>query len=391
MDRRKQGETPGVISTIAAPFLDVFEASTIINPRYRVGERVVLGDKIFRYCLSSGATLAHRGAINSNIVPGATNGTGYEGAAGYATAAGENVLEISDTTAAHVANWYAGGEIVIFNGSANITQHGIVSSTASDGTSLKITLESNLQVALTATGVGVTLYRSPYGAVQAGMSVSQDFESFMFGPHPLEENDGFGSSVLILGDLYDDGTLDYAVGAPGYNSNTGRAYIFNGGDPMDSTADVTLTGEKNGDKFGYSVSSAGDMDGDGAPDVIVGAPYWDNGATTDCGQVLIFKGGSLMDTVSDFVHNGTQANEHFGWSVSLSLKVEGGTINSVVVGAPHFDSVSDSGRVEILNTVIPEYSTVTIPVFIIMAIFIAGRKSSIISRRKEKGKNQKKR
>jgi hypothetical protein len=197
--------------------------------------------------------------------------------------------------------------------------------------------------------------------------------------------------VSNVSDINEDGSYDdVIVGAPGYSSSTGRAYIFNGGGPMDSTADVTLTGSNSGDEFGYSVSGAGDMDGDGVPDVIIGVPYWDNGATTDCGQVLIFKGGSSMDTTSDYVHNGTQANEHFGWSVSLSLKVEGGSINTVSVGAPHFDSGSDSGRVEILNsTVIDEFSITTIPVLMMIVIFMIRRKRYFLSGRKKKGHNQK--
>ena len=152
-------------------------------------------------------------------------------------------------------------------------------------------------------------------------------------------SDNFGWSVTNASDINEDGSYDdVVVGAPGYSNDKGRAYVFFGGDPMDSISDVNLTGENNGDKFGYSVSYAGDLDDDGAPDLIVGVPYWDNGATSDCGQILVFKGGSSMDTTSDYVHNGTQANEHFGWSVSFALYIDGSTNYAVVVGAPHYDS-----------------------------------------------------
>ncbi|UCE39538.1 MAG: FG-GAP repeat protein [Thermoplasmata archaeon] len=151
-------------------------------------------------------------------------------------------------------------------------------------------------------------------------------------------------------------------------NSEGKAHIFFGGDSMDSTADVNLTGESAGDRFGYSVSCAGDVDGDGKTDVIVGAPYWDNGATTDCGQVLVFKGGSSMDTIADYVHNGTQANEHFGWSVSLALIMDDGSNSMVVVGSPHHDGSTDTGKTEILY--IPEYSTIVMPIFSIIILFI---------------------
>ena len=53
--------------------------------------------------------------------------------------------------------------------------------------------------------------------------------------------------------------------------HAGRAYIYFGGASMDNIADVTMTGEAAGDNFGISVSTAGDVNGDGYSDVIVGA------------------------------------------------------------------------------------------------------------------------
>jgi hypothetical protein len=165
----------------------------------------------------------------------------------------------------------------------------------------------------------------------------------------------------------------------------GKAYIFHGGSSMDTTSDVNLTGESDGDRFGYSVDYAGDFDGDTAPDVIVGIPYWDNGATTNCGQILVFKGGSSMDTTSDYIHNGTQADGHFGWSVSFALCMNGGS-NMVVAGAPHHDTgiETDSGRAEIL--VIPEYQNILIPIFMMLILVAVWRKK----RTQIKGSHQQK-
>jgi hypothetical protein len=125
------------------------------------------------------------------------------------------------------------------------------------------------------------------------------------------------------------------------------------------------------------------VDNDGKDDVIVGVPYWDDGATTDCGQILVFKGGSSMDTVADYVHNGTQANEHFGWSVSLAFKMDGGNYDMVVVGSPHHDGSTDTGEVEVLNCyVIPEYSTIVMPILSIIVLMMISRKSMILKKRK---------
>lgn len=163
-------------------FPDINLVSSVKESRYEVGRRIELpDDRAFRYCLAAGSSLAHRGAINASIIPGDT-GDGYEGAAGYATALGENELQISDTDTAHTADYYRGGWIVIFNASSEFQTSRILKSTASDGTSLKITISDPLKVALTATGVGVTLYRNPYISIKAGSAQLANVETFVVVP-----------------------------------------------------------------------------------------------------------------------------------------------------------------------------------------------------------------
>jgi hypothetical protein len=52
----------------------------------------------------------------------------------------------------------------------------------------------------------------------------------------------FGISVSTAGNVNGDGYSDVIVGAPGYNSSTGRAYIYFGGSSMNNVADVIMTG-----------------------------------------------------------------------------------------------------------------------------------------------------
>ena len=85
---------------------------------------------------------------------------------------------------------------------------------------------------------------------------------------PLGEaaGDEFGFSVSGAGDVNGDGFADVIVGA-NFNdaggSNAGRAYVYYGGPGADAVADLTLTGEVAQDNFGVSVSGAGDVNGDG--------------------------------------------------------------------------------------------------------------------------------
>ncbi len=86
-----------------------------------------------------------------------------------------------------------------------------------------------------------------------------------------ETYNDLGYSVSGACDVNNDGYDDVIVGAYGFNSSTGRVYIFYGGGTMDNTADVTMTGEGINNFFGYSVSGAGDVNNDGNDEVIVGA------------------------------------------------------------------------------------------------------------------------
>jgi hypothetical protein len=144
----------------------------------------------------------------------------------------------------------------------------------------------------------------------------------------------FGYSVSSAGDVNGDGYSDVMAGALGYSSSTGRAYIFFGGMTMDAAADVTITGENTNNFFGISVSSAGDVNGDGYSDVIAGA----YGYSSSAGRTYLFLGGGAMNNVADVTMTGESANNFFGISASSAGDVNGDGYSDLISGAPGFSS-----------------------------------------------------
>jgi hypothetical protein len=107
--------------------------------------------------------------------------------------------------------------------------------------------------------------------------------------------DAAGSSVALLDDFDGDGVADLAVGAPAHGSGAqGTVYLMLGDSGWSGThslneADISWHGEAPGDALGSAVANAGDVDGDGRSDLLVGAPAADH-AGTNAGAVHLFLG-----------------------------------------------------------------------------------------------------
>jgi hypothetical protein len=156
--------------------------------------------------------------------------------------------------------------------------------------------------------------------------------------------ENFGISVSGAGDMNGDGYSDIVVGAFLKNSSAGAAYIFFGGVVMNNTADATLNGIAAGDLFGCSVSSAGDVNGDGYSDVLIGAKQNDLGGSNS-GSAYIFYGGITVNNVPDAVFTGAAANDNFGYSVASAGDVNNDGYIDVIIGAPYNDQTgSDAGK-----------------------------------------------
>jgi VCBS repeat-containing protein len=142
-------------------------------------------------------------------------------------------------------------------------------------------------------------------------------------------SDNFGWTVASAGDVNGDGHADLIVGASGNDTNgaeSGTARVFSG---IDGSVLFTFNGDSAGDRLGYSVAGAGDVDGDGVPDLIVGA-YLDDNNGTDSGSARVFSGadGSVL-----YTFDGDSPADQFGFSVAGAGDVDGDGFADLIVGA----------------------------------------------------------
>jgi hypothetical protein len=147
-------------------------------------------------------------------------------------------------------------------------------------------------------------------------------------------NADFGRSVANAGDINDDGFEDVIVGSPGVS----HAYLFDGGSTgLPAVASQDLTGP-SGTLFGQSVTGAGDVNGDGLGDVVIGAPLDEtSGALADEGVVRLYLGSGTGSVVPSTwsAHSG-QAAAHFGAVVAGVGDVNRDGFSDVLVGAPNY-------------------------------------------------------
>jgi len=161
---------------------------------------------------------------------------------------------------------------------------------------------------------------------------------------------GFGAQVFAAGDVNGDGHGDLIVGAPRYDngqSNEGRVYVYHGtaGGPSSVPAWQAESDQVEG-RFGTVVGPAGDVNGDGFADVLVGEPLRDAGQV-DEGRVCVYLGSAAgLQATPAWVAEGNQAGARFGLAVAALGSVDGDAYADILVGAPLYDNgQKDEGRV----------------------------------------------
>lgn len=156
-------------------------------------------------------------------------------------------------------------------------------------------------------------------------------------------NDEFGNSVAGLGDVDADGYDDVLVGAPGASSNIGACYAFSG---RTWAMLWTRTGNNLGDDFGNAASSVPDLDGDGISDAVVGALLADTNNVQDTGAVYALSGAT---GVLIWAAPGLAAGDRMGTSVGAAGDLDGDGFPELLGGAPGADNATSPGYVQLLS------------------------------------------
>ncbi|MEW5763330.1 MAG: FG-GAP-like repeat-containing protein, partial [Acidobacteriota bacterium] len=154
-------------------------------------------------------------------------------------------------------------------------------------------------------------------------------------------NASFGRVVGTAGDVNGDGFSDVIIGASGYTNGEsleGAAFVYHGGPGgLSATPDWTVEGGQAGAQLGMSAGTAGDVNGDGYSDVLSGAYYYDDGET-DEGVVFVFHGSPAgLSTGYAASLQANQAYARFGTSAGTAGDVNGDGYADVIVGADGYD------------------------------------------------------
>jgi len=331
------------------------------------------------YVVFGGSTVGGSGLLSLSTLNGA-NGfklDGEGGLSGWSVSGLEDINgdEIADLViGAPYYNNYAGRSYVVFGGST-VGDSGLLSLSTLNGTS-GFKLDGEGEGGLSGTSVsgmgdingdetadlviGAYFYNNYLGRIYVVFGGSTVGDSGLLSLSALNGVNGFkldgesgsksGYSVNGAGDINGDKIVDLIIGAPYYYDNIGRSYVVFGGSMVSDSGLLSLSAlngtngfklNSEGESYsGWSVSEAGDINGDEIADLLVGAPYFNNVGRSYVvfGDSTVVNSGllslSALNGTNGFKLDG-ENNNASGWSVSGAGDINGDKIADLVIGAPY--------------------------------------------------------
>ncbi|HHS50928.1 MAG TPA: hypothetical protein ENN07_07425 [candidate division Zixibacteria bacterium] len=196
------------------------------------------------------------------------------------------------------------------------------------------------------------LVGASYGGANHAGVVYVFFGGSNFGTPALVLNgesagDGFGEKIAIFGDVSGNGVSDFGVSAYYHNSsglrNAGKVYLYQGGSIIDKKPWHQIEGKRPQANFGFALTALGDVNGDGVPDIGIGAPG--DGPNGE-GVAYIYAGAPVIRDPFASIY-GQNSKDLYGYSICAG-DVNGDQFADILIGTPFADIGSyRSGRVEI--------------------------------------------